>query len=376
MIDNILQTTLDLMKYRSTANRTEELDKCADHIVNFFRGTNLKVQKIVHNNIPSVIVTKHNKSPKVMLCGHFDVVDGTDEQFEPIVKGDKLYGRGSFDMKSGDAVMMHIMRELADTDHDVGLVITGDEEIGGNSGVEYILNKLGYRAKVAVIPDGGTAVHKLITKEKGLLRIILKAEGTAAHSAYLWRGENAINKLRTALDEVEKLFTPVEAHPDDHWVTTFNVGEIVGGQAFNLVPKFAKVHCDIRIVETETGDEIIKKIASVLPEGVTYEVDLVNNASYNRPDHELVEPFVESVRAHGRTPEFLVTHGASDGRFFADLGIPVIMCQPDGGGIHEDGEWVSIKGIEMYYNVLLDYLNKVSVFGIKVAEPVKIKRKE
>lgn len=359
MIEQILKTTLDLMRFRSTANRSEELNKCADYVANFFRGTNLKVEKIVHNNIPSVIVTKNKKTPKVLLCGHFDVVDGTDEQFAPVIKEDKLYGRGSFDMKSGDAVMMHIMRSLADTDHDVGLVITGDEEIGGNSGVEYILNKLGYRPKVAVIPDGGNAVHKLITKEKGLLRIILKADGTTAHSAYLWRGENAINKLREALDAVEKLFTPVASHPEDHWVTTFNVGEITGGQAFNLVPKYAKAHCDIRIVETETGDEIIKKIAAVLPSGVSYEVDLVNNASYNRPDHELVEPFVESIKAHGLVPEFLVTHGASDGRFFGDLGIPVVMCQPDGGGIHEDGEWVSLQGIELYYKVVSDYLDRV-----------------
>ena len=69
---------------------------------------------------------------------------------------------------------------------------------------------------------------------------------------------------------------------------------------------------------------------------------------------------MESVKAHGRTPEFLVTHGASDGRFFADLGIPVVMCQPDGGGIHEDGEWVSLGGIELYNTVLRDYLDRVS----------------
>lgn len=360
MLEQILETTKELIRFRSTATRPEILHACADYVANFFADTSLHVEKVVHNNIPSILVTKNTKEPKVVLCGHFDVVDGIDEQFEPTIDGDIMKGRGAFDMKSGVATMMHIMKELAGTNHDVGLYLTGDEEIGGNSGVAYILNELGYKAQIALIPDGGNAVHKLIIKEKGILRVVLKAEGKSAHAAYLWRGDNAIDKLREALDTVQRLFLPVDQHPEDHWATTFNVGEISGGLAFNMVPKYAKAHCDIRVIETEKVEEIVQRIAAVLPEGVTYQVDLASDAAFNPPDHPLLQPFVETVKEHGREPEFFVTHGASDGRFFAAHNIPVIMCQPDGGDIHEEGEWVSIEGIKTYYEVVKDYLDKVA----------------
>src|SRR3989339_346824 len=121
-----LQTLLDLIRFKTTHDRGTELQTCADYIASFFEGTGLTIERIVHSGVPSVVITKGTKTPRVFLSGHFDVVPADEDQFEPVIDGDKLFGRGAFDMKSGVAVMMHLMKAMAETSHDVGLMLTGD----------------------------------------------------------------------------------------------------------------------------------------------------------------------------------------------------------------------------------------------------------
>ena len=156
----------DLISFRSTADRVVELNKCATFTEHFFAGTNLEINRYEHNNVPSVVITKNSRTPKIFLAGHFDVVEGNDNQFKPFVDEARLYGRGSLDMKSGLGVLMFIMKELAETNDDVGLMITGDEEIGGMNGTKFLLEQ-GYRSQVVVLPDGGMNPQTIISKEKG-----------------------------------------------------------------------------------------------------------------------------------------------------------------------------------------------------------------
>ena len=169
---DIITVAKDLIKFRSVSTEFKELRSCAKYIQNFFDGTGLDVRYFEHNNVPSVIVTKNTKTPKVLLAGHFDVVQGEDEQFEPRLRGDKLYGRGALDMKTANSVLMHIMLTAATNNWDVGLMLTGDEEIGGFNSVKYLLDKEGYSCKLAIIPDGGFAVDVVVSKAKGLLHIL------------------------------------------------------------------------------------------------------------------------------------------------------------------------------------------------------------
>jgi len=358
-VNQLLQTTKELIAFRTTEDRPEALRACADYIELFFESSGLTVERFENEGIPSVIVTKGTKTPTVFLSGHFDVVPGSDDQFEPQVKGDKLYGRGALDMKSGDAVMMHLMRDIAETEHSIGLMLTGDEEIGGFNGVAKLVEK-GYGAEVVIIPDGGEAVHKVVSKEKGILRATLVASGTNAHGSTPWNGENAISKLAQAITVVEQLFTPVDQHPDNHWVTTVNVGTIQGGEATNQVPDQASATLDIRFTEADDPNVLIKKIASVLPAGVQVNATVVASMLNIPLEHKMITPFVDALAAHGRTAEWTLDSGASDGRFFADKGVPVIISQPDGANLHAPGEWVSIPALELYYHVIKDYLDRIS----------------
>lgn len=351
--------TEQLINFRTTPNEPEQLRACADFIANYFHQTNLNIERFEKNGVPSVIVTKNNKQPKVFLCGHFDVVPAEDHQFTPIQKNNRLYGRGALDMKSGDAVMMKLMRDLAATNHDIGLMLTGDEETGGFDGVGTLVD-LGYRAQVAIIPDGGEAVHRVVGKEKGILRIIIEAAGQSAHGSTPWLGQSALLRLQEALQLVTAQFAPLQNHPIDHWVSTINIGTVTAGVAANQVPAKAQAECDIRYIETEKPEEIIERLRKILPADVQLRTGLIAPPVCVDNQHPLIVTFAEALKDHGRILEPALDHGASDGRFFAAHGIPVIISQPDGAGLHGPEEWVDLPSIDLYYQVLRTYLDKIA----------------
>jgi succinyl-diaminopimelate desuccinylase len=357
--DQLLRLTEDLMRFRSTADRPDDLRACCDFVADFFADSGLTVERFEHAGVPSIIVTKGTKTPKIFLCGHLDVVPGDEEQFIPRRDGDKLYGRGSLDMKSGDAVMMLLTKDLAATKHDVGLMLTGDEEQGGFNGVGALLPQ-GYGCTVAVIPDGGKAVHRIVEKAKGILHVELQADGTASHSSAPWNGKNAISKLVRAVQAVETLFVPLAAHPNDHWVTTCNVGMISGGTAVNQIPAAATAVCDIRYTEHDDPQDILTRIAAILPEGVRAQERSNEPQCLVAPDHLMLQIFSDCIREYGRTPVSGLDHGATDGRFFSARGIPVIISQPDGDNHHAKNEWVSIPAIGLYYDVVRKFIERVA----------------
>lgn len=357
--EELLQTTKELIAFQSTEDQPGQLQACADYITQFFSGTGLVVEHIEHDGIPSVVVTKGTKTPIVFLSGHFDVVPGDPDQFVPVVEGEKLFGRGAMDMKSGDAVMMHLMRDLAQTDHSVGLMLTGDEEIGGFNGTAKLL-EAGYVPKVAIIPDGGEAAHHVMKGQKGIFRVTLTAHGVNAHGSMPWLGENAIDRLADVLPRIQEQFLSFSKHPDDHWVTTLNVGCIQGGVATNQVPNVATAHLDIRFPETDSPNDISTRILSVLPEGIKAQFSVLGSPMSVEIEHELARPFFDAIRNGGREPMWGVEHGASDGRFFTDHGALVLISQPDGGNLHAPGEWVHIPSIKFYYDVVKSYVDFVA----------------
>lgn len=354
----ILATLKDLIGFRTTGDRPEERTACADYIVSFFKDTRFTVEKVVSNGVENVLVTRGTKTPKVFLYGHYDVVDGYDEQFEPYEKDGRLYGRGTMDMKGAVAVIMHIMREIEHTDLDVGLVLVGDEEVAGNNGLEYVLTQ-GYRSKVMIMADGGNEVHRLIAREKGLMLLKLQAKGVSAHGSRLWLGENAIVRLYKTIDAIRALFVPIEEIPEDRWVRTFNIGTIAGGMAMNQVPDFAEAAGDIRLTEKDDPKELEAQIRACLQPGVELQLDHISGGVDVDTNHELVRPYLDAIRAYGREPIVEDTYGRSDASVLTPYNIPVIQGQPDGGNYHAKDEWVSFEGIQAYYAVVRDYLGRV-----------------
>lgn len=363
MIDQeqLVALTERLIRFRSTKNNPTQLHACADAIEAYFSDSGLEIQRFEKNGVPSIMITKKGvKKPKVLFNGHFDVVDGEVTQFEPKKQGDKLIGRGALDMKSGVAVLMSLMRQAEQKNWNLGLMLVGDEEMGGFDGTGY-LTMLGYGGDIVIIPDGGLAVHRIIEKEKGVLRLVMHAKGEPAHGSAPWKGNSAIHLLAEAITTVHDAFVPLDEHPEDHWVTTCNVGLIEGGVAANQVAPSAKAVCDIRFTEQDMPEDIIDRVKRLMPAGIEIEHTLTVPPMFTPATHPDVAIFAECVAACGRKAEFSLAHGSSDGRFFSQQGSPVIISQPDGEDHHGKNEWVSMSGIALYAQVLEMYLDRVAI---------------
>ncbi|MBI5654695.1 M20/M25/M40 family metallo-hydrolase [Candidatus Uhrbacteria bacterium] len=344
-----------MIKFRTTLNRPSELSHCFDYVERYFKGTNLKVKRFVHNGVNSIVVTHGEKIPKVFLAGHLDVVDGEDHQFKPYEKSGRIYGRGALDMKSGIAVLMAIMKERAKMSASVGLMLTGDEEIGGFDGTKFLIDN-GYSASAVILPDGGKAPNKIVQKEKGAMWLKLTAKGKAAHGSVPWLGDNAIVKLTEAVTAVLSCFTPHEDHPNDHWISTCNIGHIEGGSANNRVAEYASAVCDIRFTEKDEPKKIVEMIKGKIEKDIKIEQLLNEPLVYVNSEHAVVKAYQQAMRINGLKPQFALDYGSSDARFFTSLGIPVILSQPKGEGHHGKNEWVDIDSIEIYTNVVKTFL--------------------
>jgi len=359
-IPHIISTLEDLISFRSTSTRSEELFTCAAYIEMFFSETSYTVTRLEREGVPSVYVSRDgNKKSQVLLCGHFDVVDGSDHQFEPYQQDGRVYGRGAMDMKSGIAVFLQVMKDIEGEGCDVAALFVGDEEQGGWNGAAYALEQ-GYDADVVLMPDGGQTLDQIVEKEKGILWGEIVAKGKSAHGSRPWEGGSAIKKLRTVMDDIEKMFVPLHDHPESNWAATVNFGMIEGGNSHNSIPDHARVSCDIRVTEEFDVTVLEDDIRSILPEGVEMTVRVASNACVVPKDDPLVRLYVETLSGIGRNPEWVRTHGSSDARHFIKKGIVPILTYPDGDNFHANNEWVSIDAVHDYYRLVKTFVQKVT----------------
>ncbi|MBD3281697.1 M20/M25/M40 family metallo-hydrolase [Candidatus Uhrbacteria bacterium] len=358
-INEILKISQDLIRIKSTKDRPQDIGLCLDYAEKCLKDTSLTIKRFESNGVPSLVATKSGtKAPKIFLNGHLDVIEAHDKQFEPKIEDGKLIARGASDMKSAVAIMLVLMKELHTT-HDIGLMLVGDEESGGFNGTKYLLDQ-GYTCQAAIIPDGGTAIQNIMHKAKGAMWVELTATGQAAHASRPWQGENAINKLLLAIDRVHNLFLNPTKHSDDHWATTCNIGNIRGGDSANVVPSHAVAVCDIRHIENDNQQSILRRIQNSLPDGVTAKQTVEVESLFVKDDDPYLIAYQEAIRSIGREPRLCLDHGASDARFFGARGIPTLISVPDSGGNHTENEWVSINALEDFAKMLKYFLNKIT----------------
>lgn len=354
---DLMELTKKLIQIESTAERPELLKSALNSVEEYFLDIpKLSIKKFEKNGKLSLVVcTQDTLEPDILLCGHLDIVPGKSEQFEPMESKGKLYGRGACDMKSGAAVLTLLMRDLAQNPKPfcIGLMLTTDEESGGKNGVGYLVNEIGYKPKVAIIPDGGNGPDDVVVKNKGVLHLRLSTLGRAAHASRPWEGNNAINGIIEALVKIKELFPAPHA---DHWTNTLTIGMINGGEAINQVAEKASAHLDIRYVETSSQEKILEEIRSVVP-NCEIEVLMQAQISLTEPTHPYLKLYSRVLlESMGKEAKFRGTPGSNDGRYLTAKGIPVVIARPLSGDLHGPDEWVDLAGLWAYAKFLQQYL--------------------
>ena len=255
-----------------------------------------------------------------MLHGHLDVVPGRPEQFTPRIEGDRLYGRGAYDMKGGLAAMMCAVHDLAEEERvRVHFVCVSDEESEEIEarGSDYLVQQ-GYVGDFAITGEP-TDMHIGI-QAKGVLAMRIEVTGTAAHGSTPWVGDNAVLKAVDVFRQIEVL--PFARESSDLFDRpSINLGRIVGGDALNKVPDLCVIDVDVRYLPGQDADEI-RAAVDALPDATVVKTFHRHPAIVERED-----PFVQALgeaisRVAPPTGERLGVgrDGASDAISFIEAG--------------------------------------------------------
>ncbi len=291
----------------------------------------------------------------VLLHGHLDVVPGHPEQFEPRSDGDRLYGRGAYDMKGALAAMLLALHDLRDEQRvRVRLGIVPDEESveDVDRGSDRLVED-GFIGEFAITGEP-TDMH-IGVQAKGVLAIRLAVSGRAAHGSTPWLGDNAILKALDVFRAVESLpFARRSSELFDR--PSINLGRIWGGDVLNKVPDKCVIDVDIRYLPEQDPQLIMAAIDDL--EDVTIVSTFQRPPAVVEPTSAYVEALCEAASPHHGSEVMSVGRdGASDVVSFLRVGIPAVEFGPVGEGHHGPEEWVSISSLQSYRRALTDFVH-------------------
>src|SRR4051812_47243905 len=200
--------------------------------------------------------------PTLVFHGHYDVVPARPEQFEPRVQGDRLFGRGAYDMKGGLAAMMCAMHDLGEQREVRGrFVCVPDEEsedIERRTSDDLV--RRGCVGDFAITREP-TDLHVGV-QAKGVLACRIIVHGRAAHGSTPWLGDNAVLKAIDVFRRIESLpFSRESSELFDR--PSINLGRISGGDALNKVPDECTMVLDIRYLPNQDPGDILEQIRSI-----------------------------------------------------------------------------------------------------------------
>jgi acetylornithine deacetylase len=313
---------------------------------------------------PSVVVRAAGSGGgrTLLLCGHLDTVtvEGMRDPHAPRVHGDRLYGRGAYDMKAGVAAALIACREAAALGlaGDVVVAAVADEE-HASLGVQEVLRSV--RADAAIVTE--PTELELVVAHKGFVWAEIEVAGRAAHGSRPHLGVDAIVKagpVLTALGELDAALAgrthPLLGRGSVH------ASLIEGGEELSSYPARCVLGLERRTLPGETAaaveaelQDLLAACAAADPElRATCRTLLAREPFELAADAELVGIVRDAAaQALGAAPAVAGASYWADTAFIAAAGIPTVMLGPGGEGAHAAEEWVSVPDTEAVARALV-----------------------
>jgi succinyl-diaminopimelate desuccinylase len=297
------------------------------------------------------------EAPTVVLHGHLDVVPGRSGQFDPRVEGDRLYGRGAYDMKGAIAAMLLTTAAMRDQDGvRVRLGIVGDEESEEEAerGSDHLVDS-GFLGDFAITGEP-TDLH-IGVEAKGVLALRVEVGGVAAHGATPWLGDNAVLRALDVFRSIESLpFARQSSELFDR--PSINLGRILGGDALNKVPDRCAIDVDIRYLPDQDPAAVLAEVRGI--GGAEVEPLFTRPPAVVDRNLAYLQTLRQAISAHhDGEPMSVGRDGASDAVSFLRVGVPAVEFGPSGAGHHGPDEWVSIPSLHTYRQSLDTFLRSL-----------------
>ena len=351
---SLAETLLWLCEIPSPIGEEEQL---CDTLERRFREIEKAAAVRRYGNSLVLPLTRGTGGPHVALVGHLDVVR-TEHTGPPRVEGDRLYGPGASDMKSGLALMLaeaersqrpavdltlvfYAREEGPFDENELGPVLEEDEELRG--------------VDVAVCLEPSD--NRLQLGCSGSMHARMTFHGRTAHSARPWQGENAIHLAAPLLDRLCRLEPRRQQVDGLEWVEVTSATLASGGRARNIIPDSFVVNVNHRF-GPQTGIEQARAHLRALAAGAA-EVEFVDESPSAPPfrEHALVSALAESGVVSVEPKQ-----AWTDVARFAALGVPAVNFGPGvNAQAHQKDEWTSIPLLTAGQHILRRWLERVAV---------------
>ncbi|WP_100406293.1 M20 family metallopeptidase [Bacillus solitudinis] len=360
----------DLIKIDSS--RKEGANEAIAFCEKWLKDRGLPVKRIENNGYYMIVSEIGQGDNTIVLNGHVDVIEATDEQFQPYILDGKMYGRGSVDMKAGVATMMETMAQLKDSPLEtrVMLQLVPDEETGGVNGTKYLTEK-GYLGDFIIC---GEPTHfGIAIQSKGVLQLDFEVYGKPAHGSRPWEGHNAIKKAYNLYEDILQLPFAKETAPPMYDKPSINLAKIKGGTVYNKVPEKCEMSLDIRFLPDQSPDQIFKQIQGITEDIV--KIHICNGPVKTKEDDPYVEALARSIKSQTQLEQVNIygQHGSNDGQFFTKYGGAAVEFGPVGFDWHGEKEMVYIDSVREYLEVLKEFVasinNKTTKRLVKTEHP-------
>ena len=364
---NSIDLTRNLLAF-NTMNPPGQEQECAKYLGRLLEAVGFQVRCYEFAPQRTTLVARlSGLSDRLPLCftGHLDTVPlgATAWSHDPLageMAGDKVYGRGSTDMKSGVAAMIAAATQLAQLKTPktgLTLILTAGEETccQGAYHLASLDNALGEAGAIVV---GEPTANYPWVGHKGAVRFEIRTKGITAHASMLEQGDNAVFKAAQAVLKLQEFDFQVEPH-SILGKPTLNVGTISGGININSVPDRCVIGVDIRTIPGQDHMEICQQLQNFLGDEV--EIERLNEAHSIATDekNEWIQSVFEVVAPYLKTQP--IAKGAT---FFTDASVltpafgypPTIILEPGEPKMaHKTDEFCYIskieEGVEIYTKI-------------------------
>lgn len=318
------------------------------------------------DEMPNVVATiGQDSGPTLAFNAHLDVVpigERSAWKYDPFgaeIHDGRIYGRGAGDDKASVAaqVLAGIALARAGIPLRGKLVITevADEEVGGIHGARLLIN--GGHVKPDWVIVGEQTLNHVTLGEKGAAPLNITVRGRTAHGALPWEGANAIEATGEIISALRRELWPQLAkrtHPYFH-PSSGSINLFEGGVKANVVPDFATIYIDRRIIPGEELADCLAEVQEITARAISGMTDITAEvvlhefaipASWTDESSDLAQAAIAANTRVGLSPEIKGFSMMSDGRFFSEAGYPTIIYGPgDPRLAHIPDEWVGIDEI-------------------------------
>ena len=410
--EDLISLTQDLIKIPTVNPPGEFYSDCVEYLNKRFKSKGFNTQIIRATGTPGdtdkyprqniVANISNGEGPCVHFNSHIDVVavgsGWTQPPFEGKVVGDKIFGRGSCDMKGGLAASIIAVESYLELNPNftgsIELSGTADEETGGYGGVGYLAEK-GILAKPridhVIIPEPLNK-DRICLGHRGVWWAEIETLGKIAHGSMPFDGDSAIRHMHALLDRFEKELYPIlkskktdmPVVPDGAKESTLNINSIHGGESEEfdglpspLVADSCRIIIDRRFLIEEKLEDVKQEVSSILEnlttdrEGFLFKLrDLFEVIPSLTPEEA---PVVQAVKravneVMGSPPEMVVSPGTYDQKHIDRIG-KLEDCIAYGPGIltlaHQADEYVNIS----------DMIDSACVMGLALDDLLNGKKK-